>query len=103
MGPTNKNLIEAISNRTRIWMEAINSSEIPSDIVMASASGLDPHISLKSAYLQAPRVARAREIDVETVNGIILKQAEKPIFDILGEERVNILMLNKALDALESG
>jgi K+-transporting ATPase ATPase C chain len=102
LGPTNKKLIEGIVNRTRSEMEADNVSEIPSDLVMASASGLDPHISLKSAFLQAPRVARARGINVEIVNEIISKQAEKPRIGLLGEERVNILMLNNALDARDN-
>jgi potassium-transporting ATPase KdpC subunit len=101
MGPTNKDLIETISNRIRSEMEINNVSEIPSDLVMASASGLDPHISLESAFLQAPRIAKARGIEVEEINEMIEEQAEKPAFDILGEERVNILILNMALDAIE--
>jgi K+-transporting ATPase ATPase C chain len=103
MGPTNKELIGLILNRTRTIMEADNASEVPSDLVMASASGLDPHISPASAYLQAPRVARARGMEVETVNTLISKQTERPVFGILGEARVNVLMLNRELDALPAG
>ena len=98
LGPTSKRLVEDISNRTEYLMNANGVSDIPSDLVMASASGLDPHISLKSAQMQVQRVARARGIELETVNRLIQEHTEKPVFGILGEERVNVLLLNKALD-----
>ncbi|MDD5111078.1 MAG: potassium-transporting ATPase subunit KdpC [Candidatus Altiarchaeota archaeon] len=101
MGPTNKGLVEAFSDRASYWKNASNASVIPSDLVTASASGLDPHISVESAYLQAPNIAKERGIETEEINELIDKQAEKPILGIIGTNRVNILMLNKALDALE--
>ena len=101
LGPTSRKLMEDISNRTEYMLKTNDGSEIFSDLVMASASGLDPHISLKSAQMQAPRVAKARGIELETIKGRIEEHAEKPVFGILGEERVNVLLLNKALDSLQ--
>jgi K+-transporting ATPase ATPase C chain len=101
LGPTSRKLMDEISNRTEYMMNANGASEIPSDIVMASASGLDPHISIKSAQMQAPRVAKARGIELETVNKKIQENTEEPVLGILGEERVNVLLLNKALDNMQ--
>jgi potassium-transporting ATPase KdpC subunit len=98
LGPTSKRLIDDISNRTERLMEIHETDEIPSDLVTASASGLDPHISLYSAKLQASRVAVARGMDSETIDRLIGENTEKPILGILGEERVNVLLLNRALD-----
>ena len=67
-------------------------------MVMASGSGLDPHISLMSARMQASRVAKARGMDLATVDGLIDENTEAPILGILGKTRVNVLLLNKALD-----
>ena len=65
---------------------------------MASASGLDPHISLAAAQAQATRVASARGIGLETVDKLIQEHTEKPFLGFLGRERVNVLSLNRALD-----
>jgi potassium-transporting ATPase KdpC subunit len=100
LGPTSRRLVGDISNRTERLMKTRGATGIPSDLVMASASGLDPHISVSSAHLQASRIAKARGINVETVNMIIEENAQTPILGILGEERVNVLLLNKALDGV---
>lgn len=71
---------------------------IPMDAVTASASGLDPHISITNALLQAPRVAKGRGIPEEEVHTYIEKWTERPFFGLLGETRINVLMLNLALD-----
>jgi K+-transporting ATPase ATPase C chain len=71
---------------------------IPADLLTASASGLDPHISPASAEAQAPRVAKARRVAVEGVNQLIAQFTERPDLGILGEPRVNVLKLNLELD-----
>jgi len=73
---------------------------VPADAVTASASGLDPHISLKNAYLQAPRVAKARELSEKTVLREVAIFTEDRDLGILGEPRVNVLKLNIALDGI---
>jgi potassium-transporting ATPase KdpC subunit len=74
---------------------------IPVDLVTASSSGLDPHISVDSAYYQAERVAQARGIALEKVDQCIEDNTEYPTLGFLGEARVNVLLLNLALDELQ--
>lgn len=102
LGPTNKKLLGDILNETEEMKKANNADNIPSDLVMSSASGLDPHISIESAKLQAARIAKARSIDVEAVNRVIDENSEKPLLGILGKERVNIVLLNKELDRMKN-
>jgi K+-transporting ATPase ATPase C chain len=71
---------------------------IPVDAVTASSSGLDPHISIFNALLQAARVAKTRGIPKETVDTLIEKFTERPLFGLIGQTRVNVLMLNLGLD-----
>lgn len=66
--------------------------------MLSSASGLDPHISLESALIQTPRVAKARGISLDKVKELIIKNTEKPQFSFLGQPRVNVLVLNLELD-----
>ena len=101
LGPTSKTLIDAVRRRASDY-RAENSlgpeALVPADAVTASASGLDPHISLKNALLQMPRVAKARGLDEMAVRKLIEAYTEGRDLGILGEPRVNVLMLNLALD-----
>jgi len=103
-GPTNKNLISTVKERAD-QVKAANGLEpndpVPSDLVTASASGLDPHISEPAASLQIARVARTRNISENKVKLLVEKYTEQPQFGFLGEPRVNVLKLNLALDALK--
>jgi len=72
---------------------------LPADAVTRSASGLDPHISVANARLQAPRVAQVRGIPVERIRALIASHTEARDWNVLGEAGVNVLLLNRALDA----
>ncbi len=101
LGPSNPSLLESIRVRIKILKEADpgNTQLVPVDLVTASASGLDPHISPAAAYYQAPRIARIRGIAESEVNGFIKKHTEGRFFGLLGEPVVNVLKVNLALDA----
>jgi potassium-transporting ATPase KdpC subunit len=101
LGPTNLALREAVSARIRALrvVDPGNAAPIPIDLVTASASGLDPHISPAAADYQVSRVARARSLDQATVRGLVARFTEDRQMGVLGEPRVNVLQLNLALDA----
>lgn len=100
LAPTNKNLIERVQERTTALRAADpdNNTPIPVDLVTASGSGLDPHISLAAALYQVPRVAAARAVSEETVRQLVWLYAEDRQLGFFGESRVNVLALNLALD-----
>jgi K+-transporting ATPase ATPase C chain len=102
LGPTNQALLDGVADRIKALREADpgNAAPVPADLVTASGSGLDPHISPAAAYYQAERVARTRHLDPGRVRELIAKHTEQRQFWILGELRVNVLKLNLALDAL---
>ncbi len=75
----------------------IHASQIPADLVTASGSGLDPHISVQGANLQVPRIARLRKRDKQELYRLVKACTEKPLWGIFGPERVNVLKLNIAL------
>lgn len=102
LGPSNPALVDAVKGRVAALRAADpgNTAPIPVDLVTASASGLDPEISLAAAQYQAARVARVRGLPVEQVRTLIDAHALRPLFGFLGEPRVNVLELNLALDAL---
>jgi potassium-transporting ATPase KdpC subunit len=102
LGPTNPTLIESVNARVAALRAADpgNDLPIPVDLVTASGSGLDPHISPAAALYQAKRVARARGLDEAIVQTLVAEHTEDRQFKLLGERRVNVLQLNLALDAL---
>ena len=101
LGPLSKKLAESIKKRVEAYRFENGlppDLPVPADAVTASGSGLDPHISLKNAFLQAPRVAQARGIGTEVIERIIRANTEGRDFGVFGEPRVNVLKLNLALD-----
>jgi K+-transporting ATPase ATPase C chain len=102
LGPLNPALTDAVKGRVEALRAADpgNTAPVPVDLVTASASGLDPHISPAAAHYQVARVAKARGLAVDSVKGLVEQQTEKPLFGFLGEPQVNVLRLNLALEAL---
>ena len=102
LGPTNKALLDAvIVRRDALLAGASANLEPPADLLFASASGLDPHISPKAAAFQVGRISVARQLDVakqNTLLSLIEKCTEQPTFGLFGEPRVNVLKLNLAVD-----
>jgi K+-transporting ATPase ATPase C chain len=103
LGPSNPALIDAVKARIAALRAADpgNTQPIPVDLVTASASGLDPHISVAAALYQVPRVARAHGLPESAVIELIDRYTEGRQFGIFGEPRVNILLLNLALDGIQ--
>jgi K+-transporting ATPase ATPase C chain len=103
-GPLNPALADAVKGR--IWAlraaDPGNAAPVPVDLVTASGSGLDPHVSVAGALYQATRVAKARNLPLPQVQQLIEKHTEGKLFGFLGEPRVNVLQLNLALDAARS-
>ena len=100
LGPTNPALIEAVKGKVAALRaaEPANDNPIPVDLVTASGSGLDPHISIAAAAFQVRRVARARGLEEGAVERLVMQYTEGRQFALLGESRVNVLKLNLALD-----
>ncbi len=103
LGPNNPDLMKAMQARIQALREADpgNMAKIPVDLVTASGSGLDPHISPAAATYQVQRVAKVRGIEAAKVSALVAANTEDRQFGILGETRVNVLRLNLELDELE--
>jgi K+-transporting ATPase ATPase C chain len=102
-GPLNPALLDGIQNRIKALKAADpdNTQPIPVDLVTYSASGLDPHISIAAALYQVPRVARQRGLSETQVLALVNRFTQGRQLGILGEPRVNVLLLNQALDQIK--
>jgi K+-transporting ATPase ATPase C chain len=100
LGPLSQKLVDDVQSRVDSLhlLDETDLSLIPVDLVTSSASGLDPHISPEAAHYQAARVAQARRMDLNDVYTLIDQYTEQRQFGVLGEPRVNVLLLNMALD-----
>lgn len=104
LGPTSKKLVDTVNGnieKIRSENQIAESVSIPSDLVMASASGLDPDTSPEAAYLQVNRIAAERGISENEIRGLVASHVQVRQFGFLGAERVNVLALNMALDRLK--
>jgi potassium-transporting ATPase KdpC subunit len=98
LGPTNKTLIERVKGDVEKLKTENPSAPVPIDLVTTTASGLDPHISPAAALFQVPRVAKARNLSEDRVRQLVNEHIEGRFLGLLGEPRVNVLLLNLALD-----
>ena len=99
-GPRNPALADAVKDRVKALRDADpgNTAAVPVDLITASGSGLDPHISVAAAEYQLSRVSKARGLATEQVRGLVAQNTEGRTLGVLGEPRVNVLKLNIALD-----
>ena len=103
LGPLSQKLVDRVKERVDQYRKENNlpaGTLVPADAVTASGSGLDPHISLKNADIQAARVAQARNLSLAQVKSLVQQYTEGPDWGLLGEPGVNVLRLNLALEAL---
>ena len=102
-GPTNEEYLADVNIRIDSFLKKhpyLERKDVPSEMVTASASGLDPHITPESAYVQVKRVAKARGMEVGAVRSLVDQAVEKPLLGMFGTEKVNVLRLNVALEEL---
>lgn len=102
LGPTSRVLIDTVNERikdTARQNPSLSKGRIPADMVTASSSGLDPDISVANAYAQMSRVAKARGMSVESIRGLVDRNTIGRTFGFFGEPRINVMQINRALDA----
>lgn len=102
-GPSNPDYLKLVQERIDTFLvhnPSIKKEEIPSELVTASGSGLDPDVSPEGAYVQVVRVAKARNISEEKIRKLVAQQIQKPFLGLFGPKKINILKLNTILDIL---
>ncbi len=99
-GPTSPSYLQTVGDRVKTLRDSGVTGKVPADLVQASASGLDPHISPEAATIQIPRITKARRLPVDVVTRAVAQATEDRQFGILGAPRVNVLVLNLELDRL---
>ena len=97
-GPTNPDYLKTVGDRVKALHDTGITGSVPADLVQASASGLDPHITPEAALVQIPRVAKSRGLSEYALKKLVATHTEGRQFNLLGEPRVNVLELNLALD-----
>ncbi len=102
LGPTSQKLVDRVKAGVTGFQALAGAGPVPADAVTTSASGLDPDVSPANAFAQVPAVARARGLDEAQVRDLVVRAVRKPALGFLGEPRVNVLLLNLALDQLKS-
>lgn len=104
-GPSNPEYLESIENRIDTFLAhnpGVNKKDIPVDLITASGSGLDPHISVQAALVQVKRIARIRGIREENLRKLVEKHTEQPLFGLFGPKKIQVLKLNIALNRLNN-
>jgi K+-transporting ATPase ATPase C chain len=103
-GPTNPDYLKEVQTRIDSFLvhnPSIKKEDIPSDLVTASGSGLDPDISGKAAQVQIARIAKIRNLPEEKIKKLVAEKTKKPLLGLFGPEKINVLQLNIALDELK--
>ena len=103
-GPSNPDYLAEVKVRIDTFLlknPGIERADVPSELVTASGSGLDPHISVEAAKIQVKRIAKVRNITEQKVHNIIAENTEKPLLGLFGTEKINVLKLNLALNNLQ--